>query len=133
MKVMFDTNILISAVFSNQGNPYKAIELAENLRHCICICSEIECEAKEKFELKWPELLSDFEKFFEKAAFVVLPTPVQENSSETSLRDIDDRPIYRAALAAQIDYFVTGDKDFLEFEESEVEITSAAKFLELFG
>ncbi len=34
--------------------------------------------------------------------------------TETQIRDVDDRPILRAAIEAKADVLLTGDKDFLE-------------------
>jgi predicted nucleic acid-binding protein len=128
---MFDTNILISAVFSSSGSPSQSIVKAERDGSELCICAEIRREALEKFEEKWPELSEDFDKFLEKAGFTVLLTPKEEDASEGRLRDIKDRPIYRAAKYAQVDYFITGDKDFLEFEQAEIRIITAAEYLKI--
>jgi predicted nucleic acid-binding protein len=38
---------------------------------------------------------------------------------------------YRAALAAGVDYLITGDKDLLEFNESSIKIIRAADFIEI--
>ena len=131
MRVMFDTNIVISAIFSPNGKPSQSIVEAEERGYEICICREIQEEALRSFAQKWPELLGDLTCFFQESGFTVLPTPSIEDASELCIRDITDRPIYRAAKAAGVDYLVTGDKDFLEFEESEVKMVTAASFLEI--
>ena len=41
----------------------------------------------------------------------VLPCP---HFDEQAIRDVNDRPIFRAAIHAKVDIIVTGDKDFLE-------------------
>ena len=48
-------------------------------------------------------------------------------SAEESIRDINDRPILRAAISANADIFLTGDKDFLE---SDIKSRSKVYFLE---
>lgn len=130
MRTMFDTNILISAVFSSSGNPSKSILQAEQLGMELCICQEIQEEAFEKFEQKWPELLGDFKLFFEQAGFTVLPTPAPSEDAGDAVRDPKDRPIYRAARSGAVDYFITGDKDLLEFEQNKVVILTPAAFME---
>ena len=40
--------------------------------------------------------------------------PVDETLSEAKIRDVKDRPILRAAINADADILLTGDKDFLE-------------------
>ena len=44
----------------------------------------------------------------------LIPVPVEEVMTETQIRDVDDRPILRAAIEAKADVLLTGDKDFLE-------------------
>lgn len=47
------------------------------------------------------------------------------------IRDAKDRPILRAALAAHVDFLLTGDKDFLEAAIVKPKIVSAAEFLSM--
>ncbi|MBA1336778.1 MAG: Protein of unknown function DUF132 [Firmicutes bacterium] len=58
-------------------------------------------------------------------------TPGQEKSDEkeNAIRDTNDRPILRAALAANIDILITGDKDFLESGINNPKIVTAAEFI----
>ena len=44
----------------------------------------------------------------------MVPIPMEEYDSEMQVRDVNDRPILRAALNAKADILLTGDKDFLE-------------------
>lgn len=41
----------------------------------------------------------------------LIPVPVEEVMTETQIRDVDDRPILRAAIEAKADVLLTGDKD----------------------
>lgn len=49
--------------------------------------------------------------------------------SENKIRDPKDRPILRAALSSNADFFLTGDKDFLESSVEDPRIISVAEFL----
>jgi len=129
MRVMFDTNIIISAIFSTEGKPSLSIIKAEESGFDICICREIEQEVLRSFEKKWPELLRDVKRYLAESCLTVLPTPVSADNKELHLRDIKDRPIYRAAKNANVDYFVTGDKDFLEFSQTDITIITVSEFL----
>ena len=44
----------------------------------------------------------------------LIPVPEMSVETELMMRDINDRPILRAALSEKIDYIITGDKDYLE-------------------
>jgi putative PIN family toxin of toxin-antitoxin system len=127
---MFDTNILISAIFSNQGTPYKAIAEAVRLEFEICVCSTIRNEVHEKFKQKWPVYYTASEVFMESSYFVDVEEPSVLVPEESSLRDPKDRPIYRAA-ASSVDYLVTGDKDLLEFSDARIPIVTAADFVSI--
>ena len=60
----------------------------------------------------------------------VVQTPDAEIQAETVIRDPKDRPILRAALNAHADFFLTGDKDFLESSITDPRIVSVAGFLD---
>ena len=74
MRVLLDTNVLISAALSASGTPY---------------------------------------------------------TTETQIRDVNDRPILRAAIEAKADVLLTGDKDFLESGVKKPAIMTPAEFLNI--
>lgn len=57
--------------------------------------------------------------------------PTDENMSELQVRDTDDRPILRAAIAARAEILLTGDKDFLESGLKNPRIMTPAEFLNM--
>jgi predicted nucleic acid-binding protein len=61
----------------------------------------------------------------------VVRTPAFDLEVEMKIRDISDRPILRAAIAANVDVIITGDKDFLESGVSDPMIMTAAEFVQL--
>ena len=58
-----------------------------------------------------------------------MPVPIDENSTEVLIRDVNDRPILRAAINAKADVLLTGDKDFLESGLENPVIMTPAEFL----
>ena len=58
----------------------------------------------------------------------VVPMPLEENILEDKIRDVNDRPILRAAINAKADILLTGDKDFLESGIDSPKIMTAADF-----
>lgn len=60
----------------------------------------------------------------------MVPTPVEEYDSEMQVRDVNDRPILRAALSAKADILLTGDKDFLESGLEKPKIMTAMDFVQ---
>lgn len=133
MRVLIDTNILISAALSSKGTPYKAFLKAVTYPNKGVVCDQNIEELRRIFNRKFPQKISLLEHFLSIAlvAMNVVSTPTEENEAESSIRDIADRPILRAALSAKVDVLVTGDKDFLESGVIKPQIMTAAEFVEM--
>jgi len=84
------------------------------------------------FNRKFPHQIPLLNQFLaESLPFLkVVSTPTDEVEVETKIRDISDRPLLRAAIAADADILVTGDKDFLE---SDVKVPKIMKVTEFLG
>ena len=134
MRVLIDTNILISAALNPKGTPYKAFLKAVTYPNKGVICDQNIEELRRIFNRKFPEKISLLEHFLSIAllAMEVVPTPTEEIETENLIRDAADRPILRAAVNARIDVILTGDRDFLESGISDPQIVTAAEFMESF-
>jgi putative PIN family toxin of toxin-antitoxin system len=132
MKVLIDTNILISAALNPSGTPYKAFIKAVTYPNKGVICDQNIEELRRIFNRKFPQKISLLEHFLSIALLTmeVVPTPVDETEEENNIRDAADRPILRAALSAKVDVLLTGDKDFLESDVTNPKIMTAAEFIE---
>ena len=95
------------------------------------VCDYIVDELHRKFQEKFPKRITELEAFLFHALQVirVVPTPKEETSGESTIRDVKDRPILRAARHARVDMLLTGDRDFLESGIDNPMIVSAADFL----
>ena len=131
MKVMIDTNIIISAAIKPDGNAAKAFIKAVLPPYKPIVCDYIVDEVHRKFQEKFPAHITELEAFLFNALQVikVVSTPSVELSEEQKIRDLKDRPILRAARNAGADLLLTGDRDFLESDISNPRIISAADFL----
>ncbi|MDD6168799.1 MAG: putative toxin-antitoxin system toxin component, PIN family [Lachnospiraceae bacterium] len=133
MRILIDTNILISAALNSHGTPYKAYLRAVTYPNKGIICDQNIEELWRIFNRKFPAKISMLEKFlaYSLSVIEVVATPETEEVSEKLIRDVKDRPILRAAMNAKADVLLTGDKDFLESEVQNPKIMTAAEFLEL--
>lgn len=133
MKVMLDTNILISAALFPRGRAAQAFLKALQPPYQPLVCDYVIDELHRKFREKFPNRLTELEAFlFNALAFIKLvPTPEEAVSSEQKIRDPKDRPILRAALDAHADLFLTGDKDFLESSVTDPRIIAVSEFLDM--
>lgn len=132
MRILLDTNIFISAALNPTGIPCQAIIHANNNGNIGFISQHSINELDLKMKTKFPSKANAWNAFFNNLfkILAVLPTPKRTISLEQKIRDINDRPILRAAIAGKIDIIVTGDKDFLEAAVDYPMIMSPAEFLD---
>lgn len=133
MRVLIDTNVLISAALSANGVPFQAYVKAASYPNHGLICEQNVDEMKRIFNKKFPTRLASLDKFLSVALLTLelVPIPTEEDISETQIRDVNDRPILRAAIEAQRPMsLLTGDKDFLESGVENPKIMTPAEFLQ---
>ena len=115
MKILFDTNVLVSVVLNPDSKPGSALFKAINFYEAF-VCQASIGELKETFDDKFPDQIDDLNDFlnFVLPNMTIIPVPDEEIPLEKKIRDIDDRLILRAAVNAEIDIIISGDKDLLE-------------------
>ncbi len=131
MRILIDTNVLISAALSANGTPYQAYKKAASYPNHGLICEQNVDELKRIFNKKFSTRLTALDKFLAVALLTLelVPVPIDELATETQIRDVNDRPILRAAIAANADVLLTGDKDFLESGVKNPAIMTPTEFI----
>lgn len=131
MRVLIDTNVLISTALSIGGTPFQAYTKAASYPNHGLICEQNVDEMKRIFNKKFPNRLAALDKFLSVALLTleIVPVPADETVSESQIRDVNDRPILRAAIEAKVDVLLTGDKDFLESGVKNPMIMTPAEFI----
>lgn len=130
MRVMIDTNILISSILGN-GTPFKAYVKAVSYPNHGIVCTQNIDELRRIFNRKFPGKVSAMERFLAIAipSIEIIQIPEEPVAEEHFIRDVNDREIMRAAVAAKVDVVLTGDKDFLESGIEQPKIMTAAEFI----
>lgn len=130
MRVLIDTNILISSIIGH-GTPFQAYVKAVSYPNRGVICTQNVDELRRIFNRKFPKKIDVMEKFLSLAlqSIELVQIPDETVKQEDKVRDVNDRPIMRAAVVAEVDVILTGDKDFLESDIVEPKIMNAAEFL----
>ena len=123
MRVLIDTNVLISAALSANGIPFQAYVKAASYPNHGLLCEQNVDEMKRIFNKKFPNRLALL-------TLELVPIPTEKDSSEIQIRDRNDRPILRAAIEAKADVLLTGDKDFLDSGVKNPMIMTPADFLQ---
>ena len=131
MKVLIDTNILISAALSNTGIPYKAFVKAVSYPNHGIVCEQNIDEMRRIFNRKFQNKIQALESFLSLALLTleVVIIPDESYDLEIKIRDMNDRPILRAAISAGADILLTGDKDFIESGILKPRIMTATEFI----
>ena len=132
MRVLIDTNVLISAALNADGVPFQAYKKASSYPNKGLICEQNVDEMKRIFNKKFPTKLSALDKFLSMALLTLelIPVAELEAQEESQIRDVNDRPILRAAIWAMADILLTGDRDFLEAGLNKPQIMTPAVFLD---
>jgi len=129
MRVMLDTNILISiAIFNSEQLKNLLEHICQNYQ--LVISSTIIDEIDDVIERKFPEKQEDMEKFLYKIPYeyeYVPDTVINEHLIE--IRDPKDVPILYSAIVTDVDIFISGDKDFEKLEIERPEILRPSEFL----
>ena len=110
MKILIDTNVLISAIVF-RGRPREFLVKLRADGHSLFVSAYIEAELRRIFERKWP---GRAEKLFHEYLSLGLKRLSSTPETYGALRDSNDVPILSDAIFYDMDIILTGDRDFLE-------------------
>jgi putative PIN family toxin of toxin-antitoxin system len=133
LRVIVDTNVLISGLLSSTGFPAKIVDAILDGR-IFPVMSKVTLEELE-LVLARPRLAVYFKqaRVCPKTFLETLKTVtefVQSQPAEASIRDNKDRPFLElAATIPAPDYLITGDKDFEQRRYYGVPVVSASFFV----
>jgi len=129
MRVMIDTNILISALLfpSQQMNTliYKI-----TTEHQLVLSSYVVDEVLNVVRRKFKNKLEAVDLLLSQLPYELVYTPAQPKPGLFEIRDEKDYPVLYSAITEDVDVFITGDRDFDGLVLEKPEIISPAGFLE---
>ena len=133
MRCFIDSNVLISAGLFPGSVPAAALEKAIQPLNTAFVSDYSLDEVHRVIIKKFPQKIGDLEAFLYRTLFTVqlVRTPIDIAMGESNVRDINDRPILRAALEANCDVLITGDKDLLDSGITKPRILTPAEFLNM--
>lgn len=126
MRILVDTNILFSALLFPHSKPAQALLYAVD-HHEIVLCDRNITELRDILKRKAPKYLPDAEVLIAELPYELIPAV---DHAEKLIRDAKDQPILNAAIVADVDAILTGDKDFLSLEMEHPRCLTVAQFLE---
>ncbi len=133
MKIVLDTNVLVSGLLKNLGNPAQVLQLV--LSGTIQICYDQRILAEYTEVLSRPRFKFDavqVRDVLTKIQFDGLATVVRDEGALLGLPDPDDEPFLSVALAAEAEYLVTGNLSDYPIEKRRgCAVTSPATFMNI--
>ena len=133
MRIMLDTNILISIAVFNSGKLGGLLDYI-CLHHTLVLPSYVVEELETVVKRKFPDKTASVSRFLMKLPFELEYTPQEMPEHDYfSIRDKDDEPILYSAVTAGVDLLITGDADFFDVDIERPEILSPAEFLEKYS
>lgn len=111
MRIMLDTNVLISAILF-PGDKINNMMNYIFLRHQLVLSSYVVEELKSVVRRKFPKKEPVIEKLLLMMSYEYVYTPDDMKENLFSIRDVKDYPVLYTALIEDIDILITGDRDF---------------------
>jgi putative PIN family toxin of toxin-antitoxin system len=131
MKIVLDTNIVVSGLLHSEGNPGQVLALA--LSGAIQVCHDEPILAEYREVLARPRFKLNPERV--KAVLAKLEMDgkhVEVREEKLDLPDVDDEPFLAVALATSADYLVTGNiRDFPSEKRRGCGVVTPAEFMEI--
>ena len=115
-----------SALLFPHSKPAQALLYAVDI-HEIVLCDRNLADLRDILKRKAPKYLPDAEVLIAELPYELIPAV---DHAEKLIRDAKDQPILNAAIVADVDMILTGDKDFLSLELEHPRCLTVAQFLE---
>ena len=125
MRIMIDTNVIISAVYNPNSAPSSTLRhVCEN--HKLILCDYIIAECRSVVLRKFPNHVDSLNKLLASLRFEYVMAPC----FGTTMVDPKDSPILNAAIMSNVDILISGDKHFLLLDIDRPVILSPSEYLE---
>lgn len=128
MRIMLDTNVLISMIFFPGKRFFKMLEIITQ-NHTLVLSSFVVDELMAVADKKFPSKKDAIDSFLSKLGYELVYTPRKMPSGLFDIRDMNDYPVLYTAIIEGIDIFITGDKDFSTIELEKPEIMTPTEFI----
>ena len=128
MKVVIDTNVVISGIFFC-GNPKKILQL--------CIENAITAYVTDEIVSEYERVIEEMQKKAKREIprkalddLLLLTELITTNTKIDICRDPDDNKFIECAISANALYIVSTDKDLLDLKQyNEIKVVTATEFL----
>ena len=128
MRVMLDTNVLLSALL------FPSERMNEMMRcvfeqHRLVLSSFVVDELTFVVSRKFPAKVAVVDQLLSAMSYELVYTPQNMDRNLFEIRDAKDYPVLYTAVLEDVDILITGDKDFSDVEIDRPEIVTPAEFI----
>ncbi len=130
MKIVLDTNNLVSGLLSPYGAPAEIVRMVADNRIQLCYDSRIITEYRNvlhrpKFKFD-PKQVGALLEQIEVCGDIIVPQPLTQR-----LPDLFDEPFLEVAITAKVEYLVTGNiKHFPKDRRGHIKVVSPVEFID---
>jgi len=127
VKVLIDSNVIISAVYNPSSKPAHAVrDVCEN--HELLLCEHILEECYGVIGCKFPQHIPVLDELFATLRYTLVAT---QRSSGVQIEDLADAPILDAAVIGKADIIISGENHFLSLELKWPRVLTPAQYLKM--
>ena len=128
MRIMLDTNVLLSAILfpSERMNRMMRCIFEE---HRLVLSSFIVEELGYVIQRKFPTKAAAVDQMLAAMSYELVYTPRVMDETLFEIRDPKDYPVLYTAIIEDVDILITGDKDFAEIQVELPEICTPVEFM----
>lgn len=129
MRIMLDTNILISIVIFNSSKlKNMLIDICD--KHTLVISSYVIQELEEVINRKFFNKKQGLDNFLFELPYELVYTPSTIlDKSALEIRDPKDAPVLYSAIISDVDVLITGDKDFDDINIEKPEVLTVNEYV----
>ena len=125
MKVMIDSNVLVSAVYNPNSTPARVVrDVCEN--HELLLCDYIVAECYDVVGRKFPQHIPVLDKLLASLGYSLVAAP---RGGGARIADPKDAPILNAAILENVDVIISGDGHFLKLDMERPKILNPTRYL----
>ena len=137
LHIFLDSNVIISGLYSSKGAPGAIMKYFIDGKLIVVISQRVLEEVIFNINKKIPEILPALRKILLNSPPEIIKNPTFEEASKwKEVINRQDANILAAAVIADPDYLITGDKHFFEnpdiTKKTGLNIVTPVKFLEYF-
>ena len=129
MRIMLDTNVLISALLFPSQRMTTMMDCILS-KHELILSSYVVEELKLVAKKKFPKKCHAMEALLLTMNYELVHTPEKIKENLFYIRDVKDYPVLYTAIHEDVDILISGDKDFAEIYLERPEILTPAQFME---